>query len=425
MLKKPQAQPNLDFAGADTLYLTHNFHSFPAKFIPQLANWIITNYSKQQDLVLDPMCGSGTALVEAELLGRNAIGVDIDPLAVLLAKVKATPLEPSELKPAVSRLLDALKSDFRKLEGVDSSLFEEEPLIEYSVPEFYRRDELFMKDVQTKLGTIKARIDVTEPQEIREFFYVAFSAILKSVSNCDPKDIEPKLPPITRRKRKIPDVLGLFERKVKSMELKMLDFQQKCPRDVTVRVIRGDARRLPDEIEQVNLIITSPPYANSVDYPRVHKLSFFWLGMCGSDDLKDLAREFVGTDLVRKENYERLRDFSIPILDAPIHRITQLDRKRAGIVAKYFEGMASCFAQMSRVLAKGGVCCVVIGDSRIKKILVPTHDIFKILARNSGLKFVAEFPRIIDLGKKQTANAPNEYGGGAINIEYVLIFEKR
>ena len=55
----------------DKTYLTHNFHSFPAKFVPQIPKIVIERFTKPKDLVLDPFCGSGTTLVEAKLAGRN------------------------------------------------------------------------------------------------------------------------------------------------------------------------------------------------------------------------------------------------------------------------------------------------------------------------------------------------------------------
>jgi DNA modification methylase len=85
------------FAHADTQYLTHGFHPYPARMVPQIANRVITRYSKPGDLILDPFCGSGGVLVEAKLLGTNSVGVDINPLAVIIAKAKTTPIDSQPL----------------------------------------------------------------------------------------------------------------------------------------------------------------------------------------------------------------------------------------------------------------------------------------------------------------------------------------
>ena len=88
---------NFDFNGADTMYLTHSLHPYPAKFPPQLPNTILSKYGVKGQTVLDPFCGSGTTLVEARLLGFNSIGVDVNGLSSLLSKVKSTPLTDYEI----------------------------------------------------------------------------------------------------------------------------------------------------------------------------------------------------------------------------------------------------------------------------------------------------------------------------------------
>lgn len=89
---------DLDFHGQDSSYASHNFHSFPAKFPPQLPRVFIENLTTPGDVVLDPMMGSGTSVLEAYLHGRRGIGIDIDPLAFLLTKVKVTPLDRHEIQ---------------------------------------------------------------------------------------------------------------------------------------------------------------------------------------------------------------------------------------------------------------------------------------------------------------------------------------
>src|SRR5690606_29663330 len=83
---------NLDFHNHSSREFTHSLHAFPAKFPPQLPRTFIEGLTEPGDIVLDPMAGSGTTILEAFLAGRNSIACDIDPLALQFCRVKTTPL---------------------------------------------------------------------------------------------------------------------------------------------------------------------------------------------------------------------------------------------------------------------------------------------------------------------------------------------
>src|SRR3989338_7438267 len=93
-----------------TTYLTHNFHTYPAKFIPQIPKSTIKSLTRKGDTILDPFCGCGTTLVEAKLLNRNAIGVDLNPIATLVSKAKTNKIEIREINLIVN-LLHKIKKD--------------------------------------------------------------------------------------------------------------------------------------------------------------------------------------------------------------------------------------------------------------------------------------------------------------------------
>ena len=95
MVKLDKLELDIAEPGRTSRY-THNFHPYAAKFIPQIPAYFVENYSAAGDIVLDPFCGSGTTLVEARINGRNTIGYDINPLSVLMTRVKATPLSKNE-----------------------------------------------------------------------------------------------------------------------------------------------------------------------------------------------------------------------------------------------------------------------------------------------------------------------------------------
>ena len=102
---KKRIDHSWDFRRVNTKTLTHGFHNYPAMMIPQVAGRLLDIFSKKGDQVLDPFCGSGTVLVESKLRGLNSFGIDINPLAILLAKVKTTSLDPKKLERELNRLV--------------------------------------------------------------------------------------------------------------------------------------------------------------------------------------------------------------------------------------------------------------------------------------------------------------------------------
>src|ERR1700738_1232476 len=113
--------PDLNFDGHNTLYASHGLHAYAAKCPPQLVRYGIRYYSTPGDTVLDPMVGSGTTLVEARLLGRQAIGYDIDPVAKLIAEVKSRPLQDAGIELAFTSLVERCKQDFAALRSLGFS----------------------------------------------------------------------------------------------------------------------------------------------------------------------------------------------------------------------------------------------------------------------------------------------------------------
>ena len=97
-----------DYKGENTKSYTHEIHTYPAMFIPQVANRILKAYSRQGDTVCDIFCGSGTVLVESKVLGRNACGIDLNPLLVFLSKAKTKPINPTKIRSEYSKLLSAI-----------------------------------------------------------------------------------------------------------------------------------------------------------------------------------------------------------------------------------------------------------------------------------------------------------------------------
>jgi hypothetical protein len=98
---------DLDFHGDASNYASHALHAFAAKFPPQLPRVFIEGLTQRGETVMDPMMGSGTAIVEAFLCGRRAVGFDIDPLALMICRVKTHPVDLLEATWAGKRVVNS------------------------------------------------------------------------------------------------------------------------------------------------------------------------------------------------------------------------------------------------------------------------------------------------------------------------------
>ena len=179
---------DLDFAAHNTLHATHGLHAYAAKCPPQLVNYGLHYYSKPGEKILDPMTGSGTTLVEAKLMGRHAVGYDIDPLARLLAQVKSSRIQDGWIEQGYERVYRKTTNDIAALRSrrISTALRKRA-----TPPEFDNRDYWFDKKVSATLAVLAYHIAHTQMREcVRNFLWIAFSSlILAKTSVANARDI--------------------------------------------------------------------------------------------------------------------------------------------------------------------------------------------------------------------------------------------
>jgi site-specific DNA-methyltransferase (cytosine-N4-specific) len=263
---------------ADTRYATHGYHPYSAKYIPQIPNYLIKNFSEKYGSILDNFMGSGTTLVESKILGRNALGVDINPLACLISKAKTTNLQSSELK-EISDICASIKQDILAARGNVTLLNFENKKMSIDEPVFNRLHpnipKWFHKNVIYELFVIKSKIDSLESKHIRYFLLVAFSSILRSVSNATSG-----FGNLMINKNAVPKnrVYEKFASAVNDMVNGMLEFN-KISANSNIKIFNQDTRSLWFiDNEAIDLICTHPPYMAAVPYAEYQKLSLWWLG---------------------------------------------------------------------------------------------------------------------------------------------------
>ena len=151
-----------DFKTYKTKIYTHGFHNYPAMFIPQVARKLILAFSEEGDLVCDIFCGSGTTLVESSLLNRNSIGIELNPLAVLITRAKTMPIDPKTLTVKLKSIID----DYKSIKNIE-------------LPDFYNIEFWFNKKVIRDLAYLRQAIRNISEEDIRNFFLVCFSEVVR------------------------------------------------------------------------------------------------------------------------------------------------------------------------------------------------------------------------------------------------------
>jgi DNA modification methylase len=405
------------YIGKQVSYATHGIHRYPAKFIPQIPRFCIDSLSKKGDTVLDPFMGSGTTLLEAYMAGRDSYGIDIHPLARLIAKVKTTPVDPERLQ----RLSEGLLADVRS-DTADNC---------EHIPDIPNRDHWFKPQVLQDLATVKKHVWALRKGPEQDFFKICFSSIIRKMSNSDSDSL---IPEVTSFRKKLDeqgktstDVFGKFENAVGN---KMVDAEElwhlsrsviaKYRSPPSISIVGKDARDISLEDDSVDLAVTSPPYASAVHYASVHKLEMYWLGLL--KDLAELDGRIVGTSRAYVEEYRPWEPkVRIPELRTVLDELIEKEKKSAYIVYKYFEDMRRNLCEVNRVLKRHGHYSIVVGENSFQRVRIPTYAILAKIASGAGFELKEVF--VFDVINRHL-DIPR-WNDSRIEKDHILVLERK
>ena len=350
----------------ETAYITHGYHRYPAKFIPQIVSRLVGKYTKEGDMVVDPFGGCGTTLVESKVMGRLSVGVDINPVAVLMTKAKKTSIEPVKIEEQFLKIKEKINC-FNKRTKVKT-------------PEHERIDYWFKPEEKRKLAFLLSEISKIKNQDVRDFFYCGFSNILKNCSIWLQKSNKP-----TRDlNKKLVDPFVVLSRQIKAMSRGNTDFfnlvQEKKYSKTSCNVYCADARKIPVKSNSVDLIVTSPPYVTSYEYADLHQLTTLWFEY--AKNLSDFRKRFIGTAYHNKKKLV----LNSKIAENIRKELFTKDKKTSEEVATYFSEMNQVFKEMKRVLKKNGRTCIVIGNTSLKGVKILNAEVFAEQLQNLGFK---------------------------------------
>lgn len=348
-------------ARSDVDRLTHGFHTYPAGLHPDAAALLVSAFPG--DSVLDPFCGGGTVLVEARVAGRRAVGRDIGPVALRVARARtATPDDAT---------LTRFRSTARRLaaEAREATQLPPDRILRV-VREWYAPHAL------RELESLRRGVLAADP-EVRPLLECVLSSILVKVSwrrsDTSAQRVKHHRPPGT--------TAVLFHKKARELGRRLEALRAAVPPGTPpADVALADARTV--RVDPVDLALTSPPYPSTYDYLPMQHLRNVWFGDGGREDAEIGPR----------------RDWRRGAREARRAWIADTDAWTAAV--------AAC-------LRPGGHLVVVIGDGLTPTGFVDTSEPTESAARKAGLVSVA----------RATVDRL-DHARGAVRPEHVFAFRK-
>ncbi len=410
---------DLDFqAPAREAHPLHALHPFAARFPHGLAGHFINALTRSGDTALDPMCGSGITLLEGWTAGRSVIGVDLDPLARRQSLARTTALDPQAVREAGEATLRRAADWHAGIGQPADPLAAVRDGMDDATRKFL--DYWFFTETQQELAALILAIRGESNPDLRNLLEVIFSSTIvtksggvsraRDLAHTRPHRVADKTP-----RRPIRLFANLLDRAADAYAAVAPDTIGES------RIIAGDARELPLPDYSVDLIVTSPPYANALDYMRAHKFSLAWLGE-PIPNLTGLRARYIGSESGgQKPGGQRSGGSGAGTglaadLPASVQLVVDVlaakDAPKSRVLQRYFADMSAAIGEMARVLRPGAAAIIVVGPSTMRGMLIPTHQCLADLASCAGLDVVAVAPRNLDRDRRMMP-ARNPEGAAA------------
>ncbi len=356
-----------NFPESNTARSIHNIHPYPAKFIPEIPRTLIEILDPPANsIVFDPFCGSGVTLYEANKSGLNAFGIDLNPIACLISRVKTREISRNLLTVAQEVVWEANS----KLDAA-------------AIPDIPNLDHWFQPNVQSELAALRVSIEDADLNNAdKEALNLALSAIIVRVSNQD-SDTR-----YAARDKKVQtgDASSLFLKSVERIVSASLAVSGEST-VVQSNILDVGPEQLPNNI---GLVVTSPPYPNAYEYWLYHKYRMYWL-------------DFDPIEVKNKEIGARAHYF-----------------KKNAPTASDFENQMSHVASICKeAMLPGAFACFVVGRSVVRGQTIDNAEIVRSAAGRVGLAEIASPVRQINSNRKSF-----NLSHANIKSETLLVFQK-
>lgn len=355
-------------------YATHGFYRFFGKFPPPVARHFISTFSKSGDIILDPMCGSGTSVVEGILLDRDVVGLDINPLAVAIATAKTLKLDRTRLEAECHHVVTLARRG-----GC-------------AIPPLHRHlrkpDHWFMPETTQVLGRIRAAIAkiIVDWPEAQPFFHASFAGIIRTCSRATNQQGRLFLD----KQSAVLDPLPLFERRLWKNAEALLGLPHSARHRPTVGAASNVRLR-----KAVDGALIHPPYFNSYKYSSVMSLEMAWLNI----ERKEIAAQEI------REGFKQGKH-------AKLHH--------------YLEDLQATMSSVADNVNPGGYVAVMLGDTVLCGEYVQVAAPFIASMKQLGLSLdrLAVRPPKFTEASWVASQRRNASELGANISDYVILFKK-
>lgn len=358
-----------------------NIHPFAARMASELLDDHLSRLSPGST-VLDPMCGSGTVLKKAVELGHNAIGFDMDPLAVLMTKVALTAIDRNK---ALSLLRSILRNIDSNAKSTELPKWIEKCNETTAFVKFWFGLKQRRRLSQIAVGLSKISKKYSDEADVLR---LALSKIIvcKKGGASLAWDVSHGRPHKVYSTSDY-DVLSGFQQTAVSL----IEYLGESRPGGKARVRLGDARLLTGQRFKADTIFTSPPYLNAIDYMRGHKFSLVWLGYT-IPQLRNVRSASIGAERSGKSADNMLWKGIVESYPD----LGKLNSRQLGFLARYVQDLSEFSRQMKRRVKIGGELVVVMGDSCLTGVNIKNSDFMRLAAESSGFALTSTSTRAIE-----------------------------
>jgi hypothetical protein len=397
-----------DYIGQSYATVYPNLHKYPATMLPQIGIDILKEFNVSKGILLDPYCGSGSSFASGLECGLTEMeGFDINPLAVLISKVRFTRLSVLEIG-ETRRLFRNNLYDFLKDENNIKSL--KPPLI--ANIEFW-----FSKEVIENLIALKHFIDEIKNEHVRNFFLIPFSETVRECSytrNSEFKLYRMKSEDILQF---YPDVIGVFFKKLEDALYLYVNYYFTKLEKTKINV---HTSAFQPQNKLFDVVLTSPPYGDSrttVAYGQFSTFSNEWLGIKNARKIDAMLMGGVKKGYVISEG----------LIAGHISQISKIDYKRALDVSAFYYDLNNSINKVAKCIKKKGKAIYIVGNRTVKKVQLPTDQFIAEKFEENGFKHLVTYERAISNKAMPSKNSPTNEPGKTVNtmlFEYIVVCEK-